>query len=39
MYNEAIQRQQFGYASAVAMLLFLLIIVVTVIHRFVIRER
>lgn len=39
MYNEAIQRQQFGYASAVAMLLFLMIIVVTVIHRFVIRER
>lgn len=39
MYNEAIQRQQFGYASAVAMLLFLMIVVVTVIHRFVIRER
>ena len=39
MYNEAIQRQQFGYASAVAMLLFLMIIVVTILHRFVIRER
>jgi multiple sugar transport system permease protein len=39
MYNEAIQRQHFGYASAVAMLLFLMIIVITVIHRFVIRER
>jgi multiple sugar transport system permease protein len=39
MYNEAIQRQLFGYASAVAMLLFLMIIVITVIHRFVIRER
>jgi multiple sugar transport system permease protein len=39
MYNEAIQRQQFGYASAVAMLLFLMIIVVTIVHRIVIRER
>jgi len=39
MYNEAIQRQLFGYASAVAMLLFLMIIVITIIHRFVIRER
>ena len=39
MYNEAIQRQQYGYASAVAMLLFLMIIVVTIVHRFVIRER
>ena len=39
MYNEAIQRQLFGYASAVAMLLFLMIIVITVIHRFAIRER
>ena len=39
MYNEAIQRQLFGYASAVAMLLFLMIVVITVIHRFVIRER
>ena len=39
MYNAAIQRQLFGYASAVAMLLFLMIIVITVIHRFVIRER
>jgi multiple sugar transport system permease protein len=39
MYNEAIQRQQYGYASAVAMLLFLLIVVITIIHRFVIRER
>ena len=39
MYNEAIQRQQFGYASAVAMLLFLMIVVVTIVHRFVIRER
>jgi len=39
MYNEAIQRQLFGYASAVAMLLFLMIIVITIVHRFVIRER
>jgi multiple sugar transport system permease protein len=39
MYNEAIERQLFGYASAVAMLLFLTIIAVTIIHRFVIRER
>jgi len=39
MYNEAIQRQLFGYASAVAILLFLMIIVITIIHRFVVRER
>jgi len=39
MYNEAIQRQLFGYASAVAMLLFLLIIAITIIHRVAIRER
>ena len=39
MYNEAIERQLFGYASAVAMLLFLTIIAVTILHRFVIRER
>ncbi len=39
MYTTAIQRQLFGYASAVAMLLFLMIVVITIIHRFVIRER
>jgi len=39
MYSEAIQRQLYGYASAVAMLLFLMIIVMTIVHRFVIRER
>jgi len=39
MYNEAIQRQHFGYASAVAILLFLMIIVITIIHRLLIRER
>ena len=39
MYTTAIQRQLFGYASAVAMLLFLMIIVMTVLHRFIVRER
>lgn len=39
MYTTAIQRQLFGYASAVAMLLFLAIIVMTVILRLVVRER
>jgi multiple sugar transport system permease protein len=39
MYNEAIERQQFGYASAVAMLLFLMIIVITILQRVIIRER
>jgi multiple sugar transport system permease protein len=39
MYKEAIQRQLFGYGSAVAMLLFLMILAVTILHRFVIRER
>ena len=39
MYGEAIQRQKFGYASAVAMLLFLMIIVITILQRFIVRER
>ena len=39
MYNEAIQRQLYGYASALALLLFGAIIVATIIHRLVIRER
>jgi multiple sugar transport system permease protein len=39
MYNEAIERQQFGYASAVAMLLFVMILAVTILHRLIIRER
>lgn len=39
IYTTAIQRQLFGYASAVSMLLFLMIVAITIIHRFVIRER
>ncbi|MFM9845231.1 MAG: carbohydrate ABC transporter permease [Dongiaceae bacterium] len=39
MYGEAIQRQKFGYASAVAVLLFLLIIVITIIYRRLFGER
>jgi len=39
MYIEAIFRQHFGYASAVAILLFLMIIVITIVHRLVVRER
>jgi multiple sugar transport system permease protein len=39
MYTTAIQRQLYGYASAVAMLLFLMILAVTLFHRLVIRER
>jgi len=39
MYNEAIQRQHFGYASAVAILLFLMIIVITILHRVIVHER
>jgi ABC-type sugar transport system permease subunit len=39
MYIEAIFRQHFGYASAVAMLLFLMITVSTIIHRLIVRER
>jgi multiple sugar transport system permease protein len=39
MYGEAIQRQKFGYASAVAMLLFVMIVVITVVHRLIVRER
>jgi len=39
MYNEAIERQMFGYASAVAMLLFLMIVVITIVQRMIIRER
>jgi len=39
MYIEAIFRQHYGYASAVAILLFLTIIVITIIHRVIVRER
>ncbi len=39
MYNEAIQRQLYGYGSALGLLLFGAIIVATIIHRLVIRER
>jgi multiple sugar transport system permease protein len=38
IYATAIQRTMFGYASAVSMTLFILILIVTVIHRRVIRE-
>lgn len=39
IYKAAIVRHMFGYASAIAMLLFVVIIVVTLIMRFVVRER
>ena len=39
IYNAAIQRQLFGYASAIGMLLFGVILIVTVAQRFAIRER
>jgi multiple sugar transport system permease protein len=39
IYNAAIVRVLFGYASAIGVLLFLLILVMTVFQRFVIRER
>src|SRR5262245_13375175 len=38
IYATAIQRTMFGYASAVSMTLFVLILIVTIIHRRVIRE-
>src|SRR5262249_44783958 len=37
--TEATFRQHFGYASAVAPLLFLMIVVITIVHRLLIRER
>jgi ABC-type sugar transport system permease subunit len=39
MYTTAIQRQLFGYASAVAVLLFVTILAITILHRVVIREK
>jgi multiple sugar transport system permease protein len=39
IYTSAIVRQQFGYASAVAALLFIVIMVVTLTQRFIIKER
>jgi multiple sugar transport system permease protein len=39
MYNTAIVRFLFGYSSAIGLLLFALILVVTAVQRFVIRER
>jgi multiple sugar transport system permease protein len=39
IYTTAIYRQLFGYASAVSMLLFVMILLITVVHRMVIRER
>ena len=39
IYTTAIYRQLFGYASAVSVLLFLMILVVTALHRRLIREQ
>ncbi|HVO00814.1 MAG TPA: sugar ABC transporter permease [Candidatus Cybelea sp.] len=39
IYNTAIVRNLFGYASAIGMLLFLLILVVTAVQRFILKER
>lgn len=39
IYNLAIVRNLFGYASAVALLLFALILAITLVQRFVLRER
>jgi len=39
IYKAAIVRQMFGYASAMAMMLFVLIIVVTLVLRFVVKEK
>ena len=39
IYNLAIVRNLFGYASAVALLLFVLILAITLVQRFVLRER
>jgi ABC-type sugar transport system permease subunit len=38
MYQTAITRSLFGYASAIAMMLFVMILVITLIHRRIIRE-
>jgi multiple sugar transport system permease protein len=38
IYTTAIQRGLFGYASAVSMLLFLMILVITLLHRRLVRE-
>jgi multiple sugar transport system permease protein len=39
IYTTAINRQLFGYASTISMLLFVMILVITLIHRLIIRER
>jgi len=39
IYTTAINRQLFGYASTVSMLLFVMILIITLVHRFFIRER
>jgi len=39
IYTTAINRQLFGYASTVSMLLFLMILVITLVNRLFIRER
>ncbi|MGE0120007.1 MAG: carbohydrate ABC transporter permease [Dongiaceae bacterium] len=39
IYTTAIYRQLFGYASAVAMMLFVMILLITIVNRFVVRER
>jgi multiple sugar transport system permease protein len=39
IYNTAIVRFLFGYSSAIGLLLFAVILVVTAVQRFVIRER
>jgi multiple sugar transport system permease protein len=39
IYTTAIVRNSMGYASAISILLFLMILVVTVIQRWLIRER
>jgi multiple sugar transport system permease protein len=38
MYQTAITRSLFGYASAIAMMLFVMILIITLIHRRIIRE-
>jgi multiple sugar transport system permease protein len=39
IYTTAINQQAFGYVSAVSMMLFVMILVITGIHRLVVRER
>ena len=39
IYSVAIVRTEFGYASAIAMMLFVVIVVLTIAHRLVLRER